>query len=197
MFAKEKKKGSPILLSRIMDRLAKASGLSKRSCERIMSGYQVFVSVKEPETKAKKVFNNVGIEYYKWVPDTVHEMMLAKEDCSLDCCLEKLQQRNQWPFSRSNLRDFMGMIGFTFGEGPNHYDVAKRNIKIINQKRKYIEDLRRLRQEGYMEYVMDETFLHSKMQNKKMLQSPSRFPQGNPMQTPNKSKGSRPKYIFP
>ena len=115
---------------------------------------------------------------------------------SVQLILEKLQEDDVglgWPWSTSLLLKFVKLLGFTWGEGPNHDDVVRRNVKIINQKTTYIKRLQHLRLNAFVPYppLLPVFLKEYVMQPKNCLQDLEEFPDGPPNSNPNKSKGSR------
>lgn len=162
-FEKEKKAGKSILRDRVLDRTAKACGISRATVGRIHNEAKrnegKFESPKKRYSKPNTRINPDAFDQ-EAIRRSVHEFYLRKEYPTLDKILEVVRARGIFPGGRFLLWKLLRQMGFRHKKC-NDKQYIYEQPRVIEQRHSYLRRMKRNRTEQRSTIYLDETWLNS------------------------------------
>lgn len=131
----------------IVDKIARFSGVSKRSVYYIISSYEKSKTVESPRNKKQRTTINEKVDSFDKfaIRRKVHEFFFRNEPPSMDKILKVVNADEQLPnFKRSTLYKLLKELNFEFSKRRRNTVLSDRE-DIILWRRKYLRNIKQYR----------------------------------------------------
>ena len=163
-FEEEKLQHQRLSVGRVVERTARATGLSERSVERISAAKSDFDSYPDEELEETRERDSVVAKYW-WpiIREIVSRRFLSGQKVTLNeiriDLIEGLHTRAHppFPYSRTTLYRTLHRMGYSCAPGASHYTRLREKASIVLQRVKYIRKMQELRAAGRTIFYQDET----------------------------------------
>ena len=173
-FEKEKASRRRISVNRVVERICKASGLSRSivcqaASENDLQKFPPAFSGFRARSRPREIAPSAAARIRLAVIAIRKEL---KEEPTLDSILRHLRESPEesaveMKLSRSSLHRLMTDLRYSFSDRPSHYDQAREDPRIIEMRKSYLKEMQKHRSEGRDIFYQDETWIFKNMLKKK------------------------------
>lgn len=163
MYKENLAKDPSMTMKQLKKYISKYMGVGESTVDRIIHIYKQTNSVIPP--KRKKIRETFRDSFDELSRNTirrhVHGIWLRREIPTVDKIHEAVSgDKSLPPISRTNLYRLLKDLGFRYTKGTRHRALTEKS-KIVLQRRRYLENIQKYREEGRRIYYVDETLVNA------------------------------------
>lgn len=164
----EKRRGERIDVRKVVERVARATGLSKRSVSDIrMKGVEGYPDDDEKEIRERE--STVPVEWHAIIRGIMAGKFAHQESVTLDTLMDALEEGHrlrddpEFIWSRATLHRLLHRLGYSQNPQRSYYDVLKQKQHVQAERAAYIRAVQHYRDTDYSIWYQDETWFNKNM----------------------------------
>ena len=172
-YFEEEKKGNKISANKVVERTIAATKISKNIISKIKTSDDILsfpndsTIIRERKSKVPEIFISI---IRKIITEIVIKEKTSPKIVKIYIKLSTqeyeyvlFQERPEWNWSMETMRRFMNNNGFCYKNRKTHYEFSREREDIMLMRDNYLEWIEKYRNEGYIIYYQDETWVFKNM----------------------------------